>query len=103
MIVVTLASRKMNVWQKLRLEGVIGKWPEAQQLKSPQKNAVSVVVSAASTSVLQAEIFFVRGSNTEIKMNGAIAGYSETQRIKFMARKCAALITFCGVETRKQV
>ena len=103
MIVVTLASRKMNVWQKLRLEGVIGKWPEAQQLKSPQKNAVSVVVSAASTSVLQAERFFVRGANTEMRMTGAIAGNLETRRKKFMARQCAVLIGFYGDETRKQV
>ena len=72
-------------------------------VSEPQINVGSAVAAAASMSVSQAEIFFVRGSNTEIKMNGAIAGYSETQRIKFMARKCAALITFCGVETRKQV
>ena len=54
-------------------------------------------------SVSQAERFFVRGANTEIKMNGAIAGDSTTGRNKFTARQWVALIGFCGVETRKQV
>ena len=38
-----------------------------------------------------------------MKMNGAIAGDSTTERKKFTARQWAALIGFCGVETRKQV
>ena len=51
----------------------------------------------------QAEIFFVRGANTEIKINGAISGDSATGQNKFMARQWAELIEFCGVKTRKQV
>ena len=38
-----------------------------------------------------------------MKMIGTIAGYSATGRKKFMARQWAALIVFCGVETRKHV
>ena len=38
-----------------------------------------------------------------MKMNGAIAGDSATEWKKFMARQWAALVGFCGVETRKQV
>ena len=36
-------------------------------------------------------------------MNRAIAGDSATGRKKFMAMQWAALIGFCGVETRKQL
>ena len=57
--VVTLPSQKLKVWQKLRLEGKNGKWPEAQRVESPQINAGSAATSAASLSVSQAEIFFV--------------------------------------------
>ena len=103
MSVVTLLSQKLKAWQKLRLEGTIGKWSEAQRVATPQINTVSVVVAAASLSVSQAESFFVRGENTSKKMNGAIEGDSETGRKKFTARQWAALIGFCGVETRKQV
>ena len=48
-------------------------------------------------------MIFVRGANTAMKMNGAIAGDSKTGREKFTARQWATLIGFCGVETRKQV
>ena len=54
-------------------------------------------------SVSQAESVFVRGANIPMKMNGAITVDSETGRKKFTARQWAALIGFCGVETRKQV
>ena len=46
---------------------------------------------------------FVGGENTAMKMNGTIAGDSATGQRKFTARQWAALIGFCGVETRKQV
>ena len=45
----------------------------------------------------------MQGTNTAMKINGAIAGYSETERKKFTASKWAALIRFCGGETWKQV
>ena len=73
MTVVTLPSQKLKSWQKLRLEVTIGKWPEAQRVATPQINTVSEVSEAASLSVSQSESFFVRGANTAIKMNGAIA------------------------------
>ena len=92
MSVVTLPYQKLKAWQKLRLEGKIGKWPESQRVAAPQINAGSVVVAAASMSVSQAEIFIVRGANTEIKMNGTISGDSETGQKKFTARQWAALI-----------
>ena len=69
---VTLPSQKFKAWQKLRLEGTIGKWPEAQRVATPQTNAGSVVAATTSMSVSQAEIFFVRGAKTAMKMNGAI-------------------------------
>ena len=40
MSVVTLPFKKLKAWQKLRLEGTIAKWPEAQKVASPQINAV---------------------------------------------------------------
>ena len=46
-------------------------------------------------SVSQAEIFFVRGANTAMKMNGAIVEDSATGQKKFTARQWAALIEFC--------
>ena len=101
MSVATLPSQKLKVWQKMRLEGTIGKCPEAQRVAAPQINAGLAVSAAASLSVSQSEIFFVRGASTAMKMNGAITGDSETGRKKFMARKWASLIGFCGVETRK--
>ena len=54
-------------------------------------------------SVSQAEIFFVRGANTEMKMNGAIVGYSATEQKKFRAREWAALIRCFEVEAQKKV
>ena len=54
-------------------------------MAAPQINAGSVVAAAASLSVKQAEIFFVRGANTAIKLNGAIAGDSATGQNKFTA------------------
>ena len=38
MIVVNLPSQKLKAWQKLRLEGTIGKWPESQRVAAPQIN-----------------------------------------------------------------
>ena len=43
------------------------------------------------------------GGNTAMKINGAIAGDSETGRKKFTARQWAALIGFCGIEDWKKV
>ena len=45
----------------------------------------------------------VRGANTATKINGAITEDSATGQKKFMDRQWAAIIGFCGVETRKQV
>ena len=103
MSVVTLPSQKLKSWQKLRLEGTIGKCTEAQRVVAPQINVRSEVATAASMLVLQAESFFVQGENTAIKMNGAISGDSATGWKKFTVRQWAALIESCGVETRKQV
>ena len=103
MTVVTLPSQKLKSWQKMRLEGTIGKWTEALRVVSLQINAGSAVAAAASLSVLQAKIFFVQGANTAMKMNCTITGDSATGKKKFMARQWAAIIGFCGVETRKQV
>ena len=86
MTVVTLPSQKLKSWQKLRLEGTIGKWIEAHRVATPQINTGLAVAAAASLSVSQAERFFVRGANTEMKMNGAIAEYSTTGRKKITAR-----------------
>ena len=72
-------------------------------MAEPQINAVSAVTEAASLSVSQSERVFVRGANTAMKMNGAIAGYSSTGWRKLTARHWAALIGFCSVETQKQV
>ena len=46
---------------------------------------------------------FLRGANTAMKMNSAIAEDSAIGRKKFMARQWEALIGFCGVETWKKV
>ena len=46
---------------------------------------------------------FLRGANTAMKMNGALAGDLSTGRRKLKARQWAELIGFCGVETKKQV
>ena len=43
MSVVTLPYQKLKAWQKLRLEGKIGKWPESQRVAAPQINAGSLV------------------------------------------------------------
>ena len=66
------------------------------------KCSISGVGSSVNVSVI-ARIFFVRGSNTAMKMNGDIAGDSATGRNKFTARKWAALIGICSVETRNRV
>ena len=87
MTVVTLPSQKLKSWQKLRLEGTIGKWSEAQRVATPQINTGSVVVAAASLSVPQAESFFVRGEKTAMKINGAIAGDSKNGWRKFTAKQ----------------
>ena len=103
MSVVTLTSQKLKYWQKIRLKGIIGKWPEAQRLATPQINSGLAVVAVESFSVSQAKRFLVRGANIAMEMNGTIAGYLATGRKKFTARQWAVLIGFCGVETRKQV
>ena len=103
MTVVTLPSRKLKYWQKMRLEGTIEKWPEAQRVVTPHINTGSAVEAAASLSVSHSESCFVQGANIAMKMNGAIAGDSTTGQKKFTARQWAALIGFCGVATRKQV
>ena len=51
MTVVTPPSQKLKSWQKLRLEGTIVKWPEAQKVAAPQINVGSAVTAAASLSV----------------------------------------------------
>ena len=103
MSVVTLLYRRLESWQKLWIEGTTGKYPETQRVSAPQINKGSSVAAAASMSVSQAKIFFVRSANTAININGAIARDSETGEKKFMARQWSALIEFCGVETQKQV
>ena len=103
MSVFTLPSQRFKACQKLWLEGKFGKWPETQRVEAPQINLGSVVAVAASMSVLQTESFFLRGANTAMKMNSAIAGDSKIGRKKFMVRQWAALIGFCGVETWKKV
>ena len=45
---VTLLSQKLKYWQKLRLEGKIGKCPEAHKVAAPQIDAGSSVAAAAS-------------------------------------------------------
>ena len=48
MTVVTLQYQKLKSWQKLRLEGTIGKWPEAQRVAAPQINSGLAVTATAS-------------------------------------------------------
>ena len=72
-------------------------------MAAPHITTGSSVEAAASISVSQAKIFFVRGANNAIKTNGAITGDSATGQKKFTARKWAAMIGFCDVETWKQV
>ena len=103
MSVVNLPSQKLTAWHKLRIEGRIRKYPEAQSVAEPQINTLSAVVEAASISVSQAKILFLQGANTSMKMNGAIAGDSATGRKKITTMQWAALTEFCGFETRKQV
>ena len=57
MIVVTFPSQKLKAWQKMRLEGTIGKCPEEQRVAASQIHEGSAVSAAASMSVSQAEIF----------------------------------------------
>ena len=78
MTVVTLLYQKLKSWQKLLLEGTIGNFPEAQRVAALQINAGLAVSAAASLAVSQAEIFFVLGTKTAMKMNSSIAGDSET-------------------------
>ena len=78
MSVVTLSSQKLKAWQKLRIEGTIGNWTEAQRVAEPKINEGSAVAAAASISVSQTERFFLRIANTVMKMNCAIAGHSST-------------------------
>ena len=87
MSVVPLLSQKLKACQKLRLEETIGKWTDAQNVAAPQINSGSAVAAAASISVSHAKSFFVRGANTAMKMNGAIAGDSANGRKKFTARQ----------------
>ena len=51
MSVVTIPSKKLKAWQKLRLEGTIGKWTEEERVAAPQINSGSKVAAAASMSV----------------------------------------------------
>ena len=101
--VVTLPSQKLKSCQKLRLEGTIGKCTKAQWVATPQINTGLEVAEAALLSVSQTEIFFMRGANTAMKINGAIALDSTTGRRKFTARRWSALIGFFSVRTWKQV
>ena len=64
------------------------------------KCRISIVSSGIDVSVTFQK-FFLRGGNTAMKINGAIAGDSETGREKLTARQWTALILFCGVETWK--
>ena len=75
MSIVTLPYQKLKGWKKLRFEEQFGKFPEAHRVSAPQINSGSAVAAAASLSVSQAEILFVRCANTAMKMNGAIVGY----------------------------
>ena len=102
MSVVSLPSQKLKSCQKLRLEGKIGKWPEAYRVAAPHINARLVVAAAASLSVSLAKRFFARCKHCN-ENNRAIAGDSATGQKKLTARQWAELIGFCGVETRKQV
>ena len=102
MRLVTLPSQKLKAWQKLRLEGKIWKWLDAQRVTEPQINARSGVSAEALLSVSQAEIIFLWGANTSMKINDTIAGDSATGKRKLTARQWAELIGFCGVETQKQ-
>ena len=46
-ILITLPYQKLKAWQKLRIEGTIGKWLEAQRMAAPHINlglAVTVAV-----------------------------------------------------------
>ena len=103
MTVVNLPYQKLKSWHKLRLEVTILKWTDSQRVAIPQKHTGLTVAAEASLSVSQAEIFFLRGANTAMKMNGAIVGDSATRWGGFTARKRAALIGFCDVETQKPV
>ena len=87
MSVVTLQSKKLKSWQRLRLEGTIGKWPEARRVAAHQLNVGSVVAEAASISVSQSKSFFLQGAKTAMKINGAIAGDSDTGRKKLATRQ----------------
>ena len=51
MSVVILPSQKLKAWHKLRLEGKIGKWTEAQRVAEPQINEGSAVSAAESLSL----------------------------------------------------
>ena len=86
MSVVTLPYEKLKAWKKLWLEGTTVNWTEPQRVAVPQINVGSEVAAVVSMSLSQTEIFFVRGAKMAMKMNGAIAGDSETEQKKFTAR-----------------
>ena len=97
--VVTLPSQKLKAWKKMRLEETILQVAESPEGgRTSYKYGISGVSSGVNVSVTVRKIF-VRWENTEIKMNGAIAGDSETGRRKFTEGQWAALIGFCGVES----
>ena len=48
---------RVQILEKIRLEGTIGKWTEAQRVAAPQINAGSEVTAAKSLSVSQSESF----------------------------------------------
>ena len=55
--VVTLPSQNFKSRQKLRLDGTIGKWLEAQRVAEPQINSGLVVVAVTSFLASQAKSF----------------------------------------------
>ena len=60
MRVVTLPSQNFKYWQKLRFEGTIGNWTEAQRVTAPQINSGSAVEAVASMSMSVSQTnFFV--------------------------------------------
>ena len=55
--VVTLPYQKLKYWQKLWIEGTIGKWLEAQRVAATHINEGFAVAATALLSVSQAESF----------------------------------------------
>ena len=54
---VTLPYQKLTYWQKLWIEGTIGKWLEAQRVAAIQINEGLAVAATTLLSVSQAERF----------------------------------------------